>query len=71
MTEYDWLLIFFGGGLAIFLTSQRLVRALFSLALVWLSTFASALIYREAAFRAQAVTGNNMVLVEGVMFDFF
>ena len=71
MTEYDWLLIFFGAGLAVYLTSQRLARALFSLALVWISTFASALIYREAAFRAQAVTGTNLVLVEGLMFDFF
>ena len=71
MTEYDWLLIFFGAGLVVFLTSQRLARALFALALIWLSTFASALIYREAAFRAQAVAGTNMVLVEGVMFDLF
>ena len=69
MTEYDWLLIFFGAGLAVFLTSQRLARALFALALIWLSTFASALLYREATFRVQAVVGNNTVLAEVLMFD--
>lgn len=69
MTEYDWLLIFFGAGLVVFLTYQGLARALFSLGLVWISTFASALLYKEAAFRTQAVTGSNLVLVEGVMFD--
>ena len=69
MTEYDWLLIFFGAGLAVFLTSQRLARALFALALIWLSTFASAQLYREAAFRVQAVAGNNTVLVEALLFD--
>ena len=69
MTEYDWLLIYFGAGLAVFLTSQRLARALFSLALIWLATFTSAQIYREVAFRTQAVTGSNMVLAEVIIFD--
>jgi hypothetical protein len=69
MTEYDWLLIFSGAGLVVFLTTQRLVRSLFALALVYLATFASALLYREAAFRAQAITGTNLIFVEGVMFD--
>jgi uncharacterized membrane protein required for colicin V production len=71
MTEYDWLLIFSGAGLAVFLASQRLVRSLFALALIWLSAFTSAQLYKEAAFRAQAITGDNLILVEGVMFDFF
>ncbi len=70
MTEYDWLLILFGAGLVVFLTSQGLARALLSLLLVWLATFAGALLYREAAFRTQAVTGTNLILVEGLMFDF-
>lgn len=69
MTEYDWLLIFFGGGLAVFLTTQRFLRSVFALVILWLATFASALLYQEAAFRTQAVTGSNLVLVEGLMFD--
>ena len=69
MTEYDWLLIFFGAGLVVFLAFQGLARALFSLVLVWIATFASALLYREAAFRVQAIAGNNVTLVEGIMFD--
>ncbi len=70
MTEYDWLLIFFGAGLVVFLSFQGMARALFSLVLVYLATFASALLYREAAFRTQAIIGSNTVLAEGVMFDF-
>ncbi|MDF1515043.1 MAG: hypothetical protein P1S60_14625 [Anaerolineae bacterium] len=69
MTEYDWLLIFFGVGLVVLLTIQGLARALFSLILVWITAFSSALIYREAAFRVQAIAGNNVPLVEGIMFD--
>lgn len=69
MTQYDWLLIFLGIGIVVFFTFQRMVRGLFSLAVLWSVTLASAVLYREAAFRVQAVAGKNPSLVQGVMFD--
>ncbi len=69
MTAYDWLLIFLAGGLVVLFTYVRMVRALLTLFILWLSTFLSALLYREVVFRMQAVTGRNPVLARGVVFD--
>lgn len=69
MTQYDWLLIFLGGFIVVFLTIQRMARALFTLAITWAATLMSAVLYREAAYRIQAVAGKNPPLVRGIMFD--
>ncbi|MGC9348268.1 MAG: CvpA family protein [Anaerolineae bacterium] len=69
MTQYDWLLVFLGIGMVIFFTYQRMARALFSLALVWLATLGAAVLYPQAAYRIQAVASKNPTLVRGLMFD--
>jgi len=69
MTAYDWLLIFFGAGLAISFIFQGLVRALFSLFALWSATLLAAVLYQETAFRLQAITGPNVSLARGLVFD--
>ncbi|MCU0521030.1 MAG: CvpA family protein [Anaerolineae bacterium] len=69
MTAYDWLLIFFGAGLAISFVFQGLLRALFSLFALWSATLAAAALYQETAFRLQSVTGPNESLAYGLVFD--
>ena len=69
MTSYDWLLIFLGAGLIVIFTFEGLVRALFALFSVWSATLAGAVLYREATFRLQAVTGPNTTLNHGILFD--
>ncbi len=69
MTAYDWLLIFLGIGLVVLFTFDRTVRTLFTLIALWIATLASAVAYRPAAFRLQAITGPNVQLARGVVFD--
>ena len=69
MTSYDWLLIFLGAGLVVVFAFQGVVRALFSLFALWSATLASGALYQEAAFRLQAITGPNVTLGRGVVFD--
>lgn len=69
MTAYDWLLIFLGVGLAISFVFQGLIRALFSLFALWSATLLAAVLYQETAFRLQAVTGPNVALARGLVFD--
>lgn len=69
MTAYDWLLIFFGAGLAIFFIFQGLVRALFSFFALWSATLLAAVLYQETTFRLQAITGPNVSLARGLVFD--
>ena len=69
MTQYDWLLVFLGIGMVAFFTHQRLARALFSLALVWMAALGAAVLYPQAAYRIQAVASKNPTLVRGLMFD--
>ncbi len=68
MGPLDLLIIFVAVGVVAFLTYQRMARALFSLAVVWTATMLSALSYKEAAFRLQAITGPNRSLAEGAFF---
>lgn len=67
MTAIDWMVIFIGIFLIAFFTYQRLVKALFGLVVVWAATLSSSLLYEEAAFRTQAVTGGNPILAEGLL----
>ena len=69
MTSYDWLLIFLGIGLLVLFIFDRTIRTLFTLMALWIATLASAAVYRVAAFRLQAVTGPNVELARGVVFD--
>lgn len=69
MTSYDWLLIFLGAGLVVIFAFQGLVRALFSLFALWSATLLAAVLYQETAFRLQAVTGPNVSLARGMVFD--
>ncbi|MGC9520897.1 MAG: CvpA family protein [Anaerolineae bacterium] len=69
MTPYDWLLIFLGGGLLVLFAVDGLLRGLFSAVVLWSATLASAALYRELAFRVQAIGGSNPVLTRGVVFD--
>lgn len=69
MTQYDWLLIFLGGLIVVFLTIQRMAQALFALGITWAATLMSAVLYREAAYRIQAIAGDNPTQVRGIMFD--
>lgn len=68
MTSVDWLLIFLGAGIVIFMTFARLVRGVFAVVAVWSTTLMSAALYREAAFRMQALAGDNLILFRGIVF---
>jgi uncharacterized membrane protein required for colicin V production len=68
MTAYDWLIIFVGVALIVLFTFERMLRALFGLAILWAATLMSAVAYREVAYRLQALTGPNRVLARGVFF---
>jgi uncharacterized membrane protein required for colicin V production len=69
VTSYDWLLIFLGAGLIVVFTFERLVRGLFALFATWSATLAAAVLYREVAFRVQAITGPNPSFNHGLIFD--
>jgi uncharacterized membrane protein required for colicin V production len=71
MTAYDWLIIFVGVGLIVFFTFERALRALFGLVVLWAATLLSAVTYREAAYRLQALTGPNRVMWRGILFAIF
>ncbi|MGC9394631.1 MAG: CvpA family protein [Anaerolineae bacterium] len=64
----DLLIIFVAVGVVAFLTYQRMLRVLFSLAVLWTATLLSALLYEEAAYRFKAITGSNPSLAEGAFF---
>ena len=68
MGPLDLLIIFVAVGVVAFLTYQRMLRALFSLAILWTATLLSALLYKEAAYRFKAITGSNPPLAEGAFF---
>ncbi|HOU11677.1 MAG TPA: CvpA family protein [Anaerolineae bacterium] len=68
MGPIDLLIIFVAMGVVGFLTYQRMAKALFSLAIVWVATMLSALLYKEAAYRIKAVAGPNTSATEGLMF---
>ncbi|MEJ5312243.1 MAG: CvpA family protein [Anaerolineae bacterium] len=68
MGPLDMLIILVAVGVVAFLTYQRMARALFSLAVTWVATLLSALLYKEAAFRLKAVIGPNRSLNEGAFF---
>jgi len=68
MGALDLLILFVAVGVVAFLTYQRMVRVLFSLAVLWAATMLSGLLYEEAAFRLKAVTGPNRSLAEGAFF---
>jgi hypothetical protein len=69
LTSIDWLLIFFGVGIVVALTFARLVRAVFILITLWAATLLSAVLYREVAFRLQVLSGDNLILFRGIIFD--
>jgi uncharacterized membrane protein required for colicin V production len=68
MGPLDLLILFMAVGVVAFLTYQRMVRALFSLAILWAATMLSAFLYEEAAYRIKAIAGPDKSLVEGAMF---
>lgn len=68
MQPTDIMLIFVGIIMVVFLAYQRMARALFALGVLWTATMMSGLLYEEAAFRIQAIAGNNPSLTEGLMF---
>ncbi len=68
MGPIDLLLIFVAIGVVAFLTYQRMARALFMLAITWAATMFSALLYKEGAYRIQAVTGPDTTATEGTVF---
>lgn len=68
MSPIDILLLMVGAGLVLFLTYQRMARALFALGVLWAVSLLSGLLYKEAAYRVQAVAGSNVTLTEGIMF---
>lgn len=69
LTSIDWLLIFLGAGIVIFMAFAGFVRAVFSVVTLWAATLLSAALYQEAAFRMQALAGDNPVLFRGIVFD--
>lgn len=69
MTPVDWLLIFLGVGIVIFMTFARLIRAAFSLVVLWCATLLSVVLYEEVAFRLQVLAGDNLTLFRGIVFD--
>ena len=69
MTSVDWLLIFLGIVLVVFMTFARFVRGVFSLVALWAATLLSAVLYEDVAFRLQALSGDNPVLFRGIVFD--
>jgi len=68
MTALDVLVILLGVVLVALFAWQRMVRALFFLAIIWTGTLVAGLLYQEAAFRTQVVTGSNVTLSEGLFF---
>lgn len=69
MTAYDWIIVFFGIGLVLLFTFERMLRALLGLVILWAATLMSALSYERVAYLLQAVTGPNRVLARGIFFD--
>jgi uncharacterized membrane protein required for colicin V production len=69
MTAYDWIIVFFGVGLVVLFTFERMLRALFGLGVLWSATLMSSMLYVEVAHRVQAMTGPRRVLARGIIFD--
>jgi len=69
MTSIDWLLIFLGAGVVVFLAVAGLMRALFTAIALWAVTLLSAATYTDVAFRVQAIGGANLSLFRGIVFD--
>jgi hypothetical protein len=69
MTSIDWLLIFLGIGVVVFMTFARIVRGVFALVTLWAATLLAAVLYPEVAFRLQSLSGDNPVLFRGIVFD--
>lgn len=69
MTSIDWLLIFLGVGVVVFLAVAGLMRALFTAIALWAVTLLSAATYTDVAFRVQAIGGANLSLFRGIVFD--
>lgn len=69
MTPYDWIIVFFGVGLIVLFTVERMLRALLGLAIFWAATLLSAIGYEYVTFLLQAVVGRNVVLARGIVFD--
>ncbi|HOT91616.1 MAG TPA: CvpA family protein [Anaerolineae bacterium] len=68
MGPADLLILLVAAGVVFFLTYARMAKALFSLAILWAATMFSLLLYKEAAYRIQAVAGPDTSVTEGLMF---
>ncbi len=70
MGPRELLLIVIGGGLIAFFTKERVLRALFTLFIVWAVTLTSASLYRPAAERLEMVFPDQ-TLIQGWLFIIF